>query len=390
MAKPFIDSGEVIAPSTAMTAAGLPLVLEQCLRHAPACIALVMGREHVFAFVNDAYAAFIGQQAAELKGRPAFEVLSGVRGQGFEELLEQLWATREPYVGKGVAVRLGHRPGARELYADMLLQPVFDEAGDMVGIFFQWHDVTERHLLAEAQRQATKNQDLFLSKLVHELRTPLAAIRSAVEVLSHLPGLREPRAERMSRVIRHQASSVGALVDELADIASVKLGRTVLAVQDGVLLQDVVRQSVDACANRFADKQQSIGLCLPERPVRLSADALKLGRVMCNLLTNASKYTPQGGRIEVELVCSREGAVLSVSDSGIGLKRDAQQRVFDLFFQEEGGSASRQGGLGIGLALVKQIVELHGGTVEAHSDGPGLGSTFVVRLPGARGEKGRT
>lgn len=361
-------------------------MLEQCLRHAPACIALVMGREHVFAFVNDAYAAWIGVPAAELKGRRAFDVLSGVRGQGFEELLEQLWATRETHVLKGMPVRLGSRPGAREVYADMLFQPVFDEAGGMVGIFFQWHDVTERHLLAESQRQAAKNQDLFLSKLVHELRTPLAAIRSAVEVLSRLPGLREPRAERMSRVIRHQASSVGALVDELADIASVKLGRTVLALRDDVVLQDVVRQSVDACTNRFADKRQSISLRLPDRPVRLTADALKLGRVVCNLLTNASKYTPHDGRVEVELVCASDGAVLSVCDSGIGLKRDALRRVFDLFHQEESGSASRQGGLGIGLALVKQIVELHGGTVEAHSDGPGLGSTFVVRLPSAKAD----
>lgn len=147
-----------------------------------------------------------------------------------------------------------------------------------------------------------------------------------------------------------------------------------------------MRQSVDACTNRFADKRQSISLRLPDRPVRLTADALKLGRVVCNLLTNASKYTPQDGRVEVELVCASEGAVLSVCDSGIGLKRDALRRVFDLFHQEESGSASRQGGLGIGLALVKQIVELHGGTVEAHSDGPSLGSTFVVRLPGAKAD----
>ncbi|TFZ04379.1 PAS domain-containing sensor histidine kinase [Ramlibacter rhizophilus] len=365
-------------------AAGIPAVLEQCLRHAPAFIALVMGRQHVFAFVNDAYAEWIGQPASELCGRPAFDVLSGVRGQGFEELLDRLWTTREPYVGRGVAVRIGTRPDARELFADLVFQPVFDERGDMAGIFLQWHDVTERHRLGEAQRLAAQNQDVFLTKLVHELRTPVAAIRGAMEVLARRPGQVSGPVERMVRIVRHQAGSIGSLIDELADLASVKLGRSAAPMTDCVVLQDVVRHAVEACTPLLDARGHALRVLMPEPDVVLQGDALRLDRALCNLLTNAAKYTAPGGRIEVQLSCARQGAVICVSDNGIGLARPSLERIFDLFHQEEAGTDARQGGLGIGLALVRQIAQAHGGSVQAHSDGPGRGASFVLKLPTAR------
>ncbi|MBL0419934.1 PAS domain-containing sensor histidine kinase [Ramlibacter sp. AW1] len=366
--------------------ADIPGVLAQCLRHAPGFVALVMGRSHVFEFVNDAYSDFLGLPVVQIKGRPAFDVLSGVRGQGFEELIERVWATGEPYVGKHMRVRIGtHKPNAREMFVDFVMQPVFDQRGAMAGIFFQAHDVTELHRMAEAHRIAEKNQDIFLSKLVHELLSPLGAIRGAVDVLARAQVAREPLVGRMLRIVQRQASGLGALVDELSDVARIKLGSAVLARCEPVVLQAVVRDALDTCAPALQERQQVASVLLPERPVQVMGDALKLRRVLVNLLTNASKYTPVQGRVEVRLEESGPRAVLCVADDGIGLSRAALDRVFDLFSQEQEGTGLRQGGLGIGLALVRQLVELHGGTVEAHSEGPGQGASFVVRLPACAG-----
>lgn len=377
---PIDDPVSVFTP-VGVSATDIPAVLQQCLRHAPGFVALAMGRDHVFEFVNEGYATWLGLPASQIRGRPAFDVLSGVRGQGFEELLERVWETREPHVGKDVKVRIGTtKPNAREMFVDFVMQPVFADGGEMAGIFFQAHDVTEKHRIAQAHLSAEKNQDLFLSKLVHELLSPLAAIRSAADVLARLPAAGEPLVGRMVRIVQRQVSGLGALVDELGDLSRIKLGRVSLDAPGPVVLQEVVRDAIDACAPAVSGKSQQLSVLMPDRPVVVEGDALKLRRVLVNLLANASKYTPPQGRIELKLA-SGACATVSVSDNGIGLGRDALERVFDLFSQEPAGTGLRQGGLGIGLALVKQLVELHGGSVEARSDGPGLGSSFVLRLP---------
>ncbi|MBN9119115.1 MAG: response regulator, partial [Planctomycetes bacterium] len=244
------------------------------------------------------------------------------------------------------------------------------------------------HELQQADRQ--KNE--FLSMLAHELRNPLAPIRNANEVL-HQKGHEPARVRWAQGVIDRQLTHLVRLVDDLLDVSRLTLGKIRLTVEP-VELDAVLAQAVEAVRPMIDQYRHHLEVALPARPVLVSGDPARLIQVFANLLNNAAKYTDPGGRIWVAVSAGREieggggpgapcaaFAEVRVRDTGVGIAPEALSSVFELFIQANRSLDRAQGGLGVGLTLVRRLVEMHGGSVEAHSEGPGRGSEFVVRLP---------
>ena len=229
-----------------------------------------------------------------------------------------------------------------------------------------------------ALRDADRRKDEFLATLAHELRNPLAPISNAVHLLRHPEGRRA--SDRIVEMIDRQVRQMVRLVNDLMDVSRITRGKIGLS-KAPVALADILASAIETSQPAIDGAQHTFTVSLPAETLTLQADKVRLTQVFANLLNNAAKYTDRGGRIWLE--AGREGdmAVVKVRDTGIGIDAAALPHVFEMFTQAHAPSDRHQGGLGIGLTMVRQLVELHGGTVEAHSTGPGQGSEFVVRLP---------
>jgi CheY-like chemotaxis protein len=219
----------------------------------------------------------------------------------------------------------------------------------------------------------------FLAMLAHELRNPLGPVVSALHVIRAQVG-DDAQLRRVLQIADRQLRHQARLLDDLLDVSRVVHDKVVLKIEP-VDLVALVRQAVDDSTPAIQGRAHAVELRLPDQPVVVGGDATRLEQVLRNLLGNAVKFTPPGGRISVAVARERETAVVTVSDTGVGIAADMQSRVFDLFVQGDPSLARSQGGLGIGLTLVRRLVELHGGTVRASSAGPQRGSTFEVRVP---------
>src|SRR5437588_4108950 len=228
-------------------------------------------------------------------------------------------------------------------------------------------------------RQVEHHQNEFLAMLSHELRNPLAPIRTAV-VLLRRPALSETQIAWAREVIDRQLQHLSRIVDDLLDISRLTQGRVTLR-KAPLKLTTIIDQALETSRPMLEARKHALILALPPKPVWLEGDLTRLVQVVSDLLDNAAKYTHEGGRISLTASAEGEQAVISVSDNGIGIAPELLPRVFDLFTQSKRALNRAQGGLGLGLSLVKRLVELHGGTVEAGSPGLGQGSTFTVRLP---------
>ena len=227
-----------------------------------------------------------------------------------------------------------------------------------------------------------KRIDAFLSTLSHELRNPLAPLDAAVRILRRA-GPAGEEAEYALRVIDRQMDLMRRLVDDLMDVSRVGAGKIQLALSQ-IELCPLVRAAIDDTRHLMDKRNHTLHLLVPAGDIFVEADADRLHQVFGNLLVNAAKYTPAGGQVWVKVTVEADEAVVRVEDNGVGIAPDMLPRIFDLFTQVESTRAQSQGGLGLGLALVKNLVELHGGSVQAKSDGLGKGSEFTVRLPLAR------
>jgi PAS domain S-box-containing protein len=256
---------------------------------------------------------------------------------------------------------------------------LYDESGvptRSVGVAF---DDTDRKVAEIALRDADQRKDVFLATLAHELRNPLAPIRNAAQLLGS-PKLGSEQLQWVQSVIQRQVKHLAWLLDDLLDVARITQGKLELKRQL-ITLKSVVDAAVEVARPLLDSKGHHFVVALPAQPVTLDADPLRLSQVLSNLLTNAAKYTGAGGHIALS-GCIEKGALsLSIKDDGIGIPAESLGGIFAMFSQVEGAAVHSEGGLGIGLALVSGITELHGGTVEAKSEGLGFGSEFVVRLP---------
>jgi signal transduction histidine kinase len=231
----------------------------------------------------------------------------------------------------------------------------------------------------EELQDANRRKDEFLAMLSHELRNPLAPIRNAVELMRRV-GSSEQRLIMARDVIDRQVTQLARLVDELLDVSRISQGKIVLK-KEPVELSKIVAHSVETVRPMIDTREQRLSVEVSARPVWLLGDFARLSQVVANLLNNASKYTPEGGRIRLSALAGEGLATIAVEDNGSGIDAELLPRVFELFVQGERGLDRSQGGLGIGLTLVKRLVELHQGRVEAHSEGAGHGARFKIMLP---------
>jgi len=254
-----------------------------------------------------------------------------------------------------------------------------DGQGRVLGGFGTVQDITGLKQAEQALIEADRRKDEFLAMLAHELRNPLTPIRNAAHVLARL-GIQEPRVQWAQQTIEGQVNHLARLVDDLLDVSRIVRGKVALKTEP-VELADVVNQAVETARPLIDAMGHRLDVRIPEQPVHLQGDPVRLAQVLLNLLDNAAKYTPEGGRILVEAGVAGPVVEMLVHDNGIGIPAELLPRVFDLFQQGERTLDRSQGGLGIGLTLVKRLVEMHGGVMEAFSAGAGLGSTFTICLP---------
>jgi PAS domain S-box-containing protein len=263
---------------------------------------------------------------------------------------------------------------------------VFFEGGRAVRLVGIVQDITDRKRAeldlarsAEELRRADERKDAFLATLSHELRNPLAPIRNAAHILA-FPNLKDEQVKWARQVIQRQTSHMASLLNDLLDVARITRGKFVLR-KERVTVASIVESAVEAARPLLDEKHHVLQLSLPTNTQMCEVDPLRISQVLSNLLSNATKYTEPHGRIELSVWTEGSALQLSVKDNGIGIPPEALDQIFAMFWQVNGAPEHSGGGLGIGLAFVKNVVELHGGTIAARSDGPGRGSEFVVSLP---------
>jgi PAS domain S-box-containing protein len=284
----------------------------------------------------------------------------------------------------GTAVRdgrAGHdgwrlRKDGSRFFASGTVTPLREGDGPLLGFTKVTRDITQRRRAEEAMREADRRKDEFLAMLAHELRNPLAPISNALQLVRLTGSDVRQACEMMERQVEHLVR----LVDDLLDVSRITRGKIELR-KERVDLAAVVMRAVEGARPLIDARRHELGMTLPNQSLPVNVDPMRLAQVVWNLLNNAAKYTAEGGGIAVTVGQEGDGAVVRVRDTGMGIPAGMLDKIFDLFAQAERTLDRAEGGLGIGLTLVRRLTEMHGGTVEAHSDGPGQGSEFVVRLP---------
>ncbi len=483
--------------------------LRSLFNQSPGFIAVLTGERHVFEMVNEAYYQLVGHR--ELVGKPVWQALPDLAGQGYEELLDRVRSTGEPFVGRNLKVQVQpvQNGPVFDRFIDLLYQPMYGKDGRVYGIFAQGHDVTDAHTarikeiesaerlsegldaarmmvwdweiasrkmifsenaslvlgrsdgdldgideaigpddMARLQhareravadcsgyqetvryqrkddgrqlwldirgkvicgpdgqpyairgvtldvtermraeedlREAHRRKDEFLALLAHELRNPLAPISSAAQLLRHAK-LDARRLNDITDIIIRQVGHITGLVDDLIDVSRVTRG-LISTEQQPHDIYHIVGDAIEQVRPLVQARGHHLTVELAQEPARIMGDHKRVVQVLTNLLNNAAKYTPEGGRIALRMALGETELTLEVSDNGIGIAPELLPRVFDLFTQGERSADRAQGGLGVGLAVVKSLAELHGGRVAAASAGAGMGSTFTLTLPLLAGE----
>jgi PAS domain S-box-containing protein len=361
---------------------------------APSFMCVLTGADHRFQYANPRYHELIGQR--DIMGRSLVDALPEVVQQGFVALLDHVYATGETYSATAAPVMLprGLLGGPLEQrYVDFVYQPIRDAAGAVTGILVEGSDVTDRvhtstaladsearfRALAETLRESDRRKDEFLAILAHELRNPLAPVRNAARVLRAQTADATTR-EWATTVIDRQIQAMSGLLDDLLDVSRITRGQITLNRQR-TSLASVVDASLEVSRPLIEARKHTLAISLPIEPIELDIDPLRLSQVLSNLLTNAAKYMDVGGRIEVRAQVQGEEVCIAVRDHGIGLEPESLTAIFEMFSQVKTALDRSEGGLGIGLALVRGLVALHGGRIEASSEGLGRGSEFRVWLP---------
>jgi signal transduction histidine kinase/ActR/RegA family two-component response regulator len=278
--------------------------------------------------------------------------------------------------GKELSVRFVN---GELLHVVMNAVPLRDERGEIFGSVAAFVDITARKAAAEALQREARHKDEFLAVLAHELRNPLATIQSGLELMKTAEAVR-PAFAGTRATMERQMAHVIRLIDDLLDVARISSGKLELRTEPAPV-QEIVDAAIELSRRELDAHGHRFRLRLPRESLYADADRVRLTEVISNLLHNAAKYTPAGG--DVELAVERDGGqvAIRVADNGVGIAAGALPGLFTMFAQVDGARSRRKGGLGVGLALARRIVELHDGTLGADSRGPGQGSTFTVRLP---------
>jgi PAS domain S-box-containing protein len=327
-----------------------------------------------YVFVNDAAADAFGQSRERLYGMTDEELFDKETADQFKAHDRQALANNH---GIEVIESLAHEDGIHNSVVSKFPIPGSDgEAAFIGGVAI---DITDRMRAEEALRQADRKKDEFLATLAHELRNPLAPIRNATKLLQDMH-IENDTVRAALDMLERQSRQMVRLIDDLLDVSRISRGKIELR-EERVELATIVTQALEAARPLCDQMGHQINIRLPTEPIYLSADSIRLAQILGNLLNNACKFTPREGDIRLSVERNRQDAVIRVTDNGIGIPAEKLPHIFDMFSQLDTSLERSQGGLGIGLSLVKNLVELHGGRVEARSEGVGRGSEFVVHLP---------
>ena len=331
-------------------------------------------------FLNPVAEMMTGWKTDEASGQPLEKVFNIIN----EETRQPAKNPVDKVLREGIVVGLANhtaliaRDGTERSIEDSAA-PIRDATGNISGAVMVFHDVTERRRAEKALKDADKKKDEFLATLAHELRNPLVPIRNGLKVLK-LAGNNPVIAENTRSMMDQALNQMVRLVDDLLDASRITTGKLQLRTE-WVELAAVVQSAVETSRPLIDEQGHKLTVTLPPAPVLLDADPIRLAQVFSNLLNNAAKYSEDGGHIALTAETQGDEVLVRVVDRGIGISAEHLPRIFEMFAQVDTTFERSQGGLGIGLSLVKGLVGMHGGKIDAHSDGPGKGSEFVVRLP---------
>jgi PAS domain S-box-containing protein len=326
-------------------------------------------------FVNDRMAEMLAVAPGDMIGRHKWDFV-------FEEdipAMRGLFERRKHGVSEEVADIRFRRGDGGEMWTLMAARPLYDVHGRFTGAVDLFTDITDRRRAEQELRDSDRRKDEFLAVVAHELRGPLAPILTAVKLLQ-AKGPGDPFLQRLRDTIFRQTMQLTTLVDDLLDVGRITAGKLRLDMQR-VDLRDVARQAAEVSATLIERRKHTLHWHVPDAPVEVDGDRSRLVQIAGNLLSNAAKYTPDGGHIELVVFEDAGVGGIRILDHGVGIPPEMLGRIFDRFVQIGTGSPRTEGGLGIGLSVVKALVDLHGGSVEARSAGIGKGSEFTVRVP---------
>lgn len=337
-------------------------------------------REGRVSLLNPVAESLMGWSTDQAHGKPLEEV--------FRIINEHTRATVENPVTKvlregGIVGLANHtiliRRDGSETPIEDSAAPIRDRQGEILGVVLVFRDATAQRAAEKSLLDADRRKDEFLAVLAHELRNPLAPVRQAIQI-ARSPAVSEAQLRWSHDVIERQVTHMARLLDDLLDVSRITRGK--LEVRKvPIELSSIVEAGIEMARPLIDQRHHALQLELTSQPCPLLADPLRLAQVVCNLLTNAAKYTQAKGEIRLSTRCDVDTSVLTVEDNGVGLSQESLGRIFEMFVQIGSPLDRTEGGLGIGLALAKGLTELHDGTLEAHSAGVGHGSQFILRLP---------
>jgi signal transduction histidine kinase len=351
---------------------------------APNVFLILRGPEYIVELANPAACHALHRAHAEVLERPLFAAVPELEGTSLRPTLDGVLRTGTAYQGREVisAVHWRGETEPKEEYYNYVFCPLRNAEGRIEGLLIDAFSVSEEviarqetgRLRAEAEA-ANRMKDEFLAMLGHELRNPLAPMVTALQVM-RLRGL----ASHEQDILERQVSHLTRLVDDLLDVARITRGKIELR-RRSLEVSEVVASAIETIAPLLAERHHGIEIDVPASGLVVLADPERLAQVLLNLLTNAAKYSEAGSRIVVQARQRAERVEICVRDEGIGIAPEMLEKVFDIFVQQPQTLARSAGGLGLGLAIVRSLVEMHGGTVSARSAGPGHGSEFIIDLP---------
>jgi PAS domain S-box-containing protein len=361
--------------------------LRALFMQAPTPIVILRGADHVIELANPLTCMVWGRSEAEVVGKPLIDALPELQEQPFKQLLDDVLRTGVPYVGKETRARIDrHGDGTIDtVFFNFVYAPLRGIDDSIEGILVIAFDVTDEvtareqmNRLRASAEAASRTKDEFLAMLGHELRNPLAPILTALQLMTMKGG---DTLLKERTIVERQVRHLVRLVDDLLDVSRIARGKVELRHRS-VDLADVVASAVEAVDPLLEERHHQLTVNVPHGLV-VNGDATRLTQVVMNVVSNAAKYTQSGGRIEIDAAAQHDAIEVRVKDNGIGVSAEMLPHIFDMFTQERQPLHRADGGLGLGLTIVKSLVELHGGTVSARSQGIGHGCEVVIRLPRA-------
>lgn len=360
----------------------------QLFTKSPAFMCLLAGPDHVFEYVNLRYFELIANR--DVINKSVRDAFPEIVEQGFTELLDFVYTTGHSHTGIAAPIVLVSDVTGeeRQLYLDFVYHPIRDADNEITGIFVNGYDVTERVLSEQSLEEQDRRKDEFLAMLAHELRNPLAPIRNASELLKQTT-LDDATVHKLGDLVSRQVNQLTRLIDDLLEVSRISQGR--MELQKGpMLLDQAIRFAIESTSVGVAEKNLQLIYECDDALLLIDGDYARVAQSLINIIINATKYTEDDGRITIRLRQEDKQAVIDVSDTGIGIESQMLEEIFELFRQVDTSIDRSRGGLGIGLSVVRKIIQMHDGTINAQSAGLGKGSLFSITLPLAAYEESVT